>query len=421
MFAKRFESRIAKSAPALGIVGIWSLVILVGSANAQTASTSRVFVDVEYLHMWLKDAPLAVPLVSTGPIATTHHGLLGPPENGADSTILYGAPFSPAKGGNASQAFDAAPGVRLTTGYWLDASRRFAVEASGLWLASQSAGYSLRSDSLGYPIAGIPVHNSLTYLIGPMAIFPGEDSLPFSLPNDPNRARSDGIITGGIRIRNTIDVWGAQLQGTASLYRDSTWEIAGIAGIRALTLEEGFGLVTDIHGQTGPYAGQAGVAFDSFKTANRFYGPNFGVRGRVNYGPWFAELSSQFAPGLSHQTISVTGGYSSVNFGPSSGPEGVFAQPANEGRRSADRLAFVTDNSLKVGYAVNDRLSVSLGYQHLYFSSVVRPTDQIDRNIPKGQTFLQAAPTISTDSPAKRFQTTDFYTHGVTVDVRVAF
>jgi hypothetical protein len=392
------------------------------AAIAQTSLSPRIYVDLEYLHMRLKDAPLAVPLVSTGPIATTHHGLLGPPvSGGADSTVLYGAPHAPASGGNASQAFNTTSGLRLTAGYWFDDGKRFAAEASGFWLASRSAGYALRSDAAGEPVAGIPVYNSRSYQVGPMTIFPGEDSLPFALPEDPDRGRANGTITGGIRIRNTIDVWGAQLNGTASLYRDANWQLTGMAGLQHVSLEEGFGLVTDIAGQSGAYTGQSGVAFDSFKTTNRFYGFNLGARGRFTYGAWFAEVSGQFAPGLNHQTISVNGGYTSVNFGQTAGPEGIFAQPANEGRRSADRLAFVTQAGLKAGYAFSDRVSLTVGYQHLYYSNVVRPTDQIDRNLPKGQTFLQSAPTLSPDSPARRFQTTDFYSHGITVGLRVGF
>src|SRR4051812_40542733 len=119
-----------------------ALALLCSQARAQGAPLSRVYLGVEYLHMWLKDAPLAVPLVSTGPIETTHHGLLGPPENGADSTVLYGSPFPPAKGGNRSQGFSSTPGTRVTAGYSLDAERRYAIEASGFVLAGRSAGYT---------------------------------------------------------------------------------------------------------------------------------------------------------------------------------------------------------------------------------------------------------------------------------------
>src|SRR5215472_14405527 len=95
---------------------------LCGTGNAQTQSAPaapgdtgptpaalRFYGGVEYLNWWVKGAPLSVPLVSTGPIATTHHGLLGPPaENGADSTVLYGAPHAPAQGGNDLQDFSGA-------------------------------------------------------------------------------------------------------------------------------------------------------------------------------------------------------------------------------------------------------------------------------------------------------------------------
>lgn len=407
----------------LAIVAPFALAAMTHTVHAQSAMTPRVYGGVEYLNMWLKDAPLSVPLVSTGPVATTHHGLLGPPaENGADSTVLYGAPHEPAQGGNDKQPFSSTPGVRATIGAFVDDTSRLAVEGSAFWLAPRSAGYSLRGDSSGHPIAGIPVYNSTPYDIGGMVIFPGEDSLPFSLPDDPNRARSNGIITGGITIKNTISLWGAQINAVDVLYRDPRWEVTGIAGSRHLSLQEGFRLQTDINGQTGPFVGESGVAFDSFKTRNRFYGANLGVRGRVNFGLWFAELSSQFAPGLVNQSVNVQGGYTAVNFGPaSSGPEGIFAQPANEGKRSATRFAFVTENALKLGYAINDWISLTIGYQHLYYSSVVRPTDQIDRSIPKGQTFLQAAPVISTTSPAKVLRTTDFYTHGITAGITLVF
>jgi hypothetical protein len=411
------------------------LAVVFDAAEAQTMSSStvpagagqdstamRFYGGFEYLNWWVKGAPLSVPLVSTGPIETTHHGLLGPPaENGADSTVLYGSSHAPAQGGNDVQNFSGAPGAKLTAGYWIDQQRRFAVEASAFYLGTQSAGFAAAGDADGNPVLGIPVQNSVTYNVGAMLIFPGEDSLPFSLPDNPFRARANGIITGGIDIRNTESFWGADLKGAVSLYRDPTWELSSLAGFRHLNLSEGFSLTTDIVGVTGPYAGQSGIAHDGFKTSNQFYGAAFGLRGAAHFGRWFAELTAQIAPGVSHQMVDVTGGFTSVNYGASSGPEGVFAQPANEGRRVASRFAFTTDSELKIGYDVSPNVRLTLAYEHIYYSSVVRPTDQIDRNIPKGQTFLQSAPTISTTSPAKLFNTTSFYAQGLNVGVGFRF
>jgi hypothetical protein len=79
-----------------------------------------------------------------------------------------------------------------------------------------------------------------------------------------------------------------------------------------------------------------------------------------------------------------------------------------------------TDSEFKIGYNVSPNVRLTLAYEHIYYSSVV-PTDQIDRNIPKGQTFPQSAPTISTTSPAKLFNTTSFYAQGLNVGVEFRF
>jgi hypothetical protein len=415
------NARVRRRIATPGLAGA-AMLSWCAAASAQEATPPQFYIGIDYLHMWVKNAPLSVPLVSTGPIESTHHGLLGSPVNGADSTVLYGAPFAPAKGGNDSQSFGVTPGTRATIGAYLDPARRYAVEASGFVLSLRSAGYQAQGDASGYPILGVPVHNSLAYQVGSMTIFPGEDSLPFSLPDDPARARANGIITGGVAIKNTIDLWGAGIRGRASLYRDASWDITASGGFRFLSLSERFQMVTDIQGVSGPYAGQFGEVRDYFATDNHFYGADFGVKVAYHRGPWRVETSAQVAPGLARQTVGVAGGYTSINFGPqASGPEGIFAQPSNEGRRSSIRFAVVTEAGLSVGYALTPNLGLTLGYEHLYYSSVVRPTDQIDRNLPKGQTFIQAAPTISTTSPSRRFQTTDFYAHSITLGLQLRF
>src|SRR5262249_15687789 len=80
------------------------------TTGSQVPQLSRLYGGMEYLGWWVKGAPLSVPLVSTGPISTTHHGWLSSP----DSTILYGAPFGVAQGGNSTQPFSMFSGGRLT-------------------------------------------------------------------------------------------------------------------------------------------------------------------------------------------------------------------------------------------------------------------------------------------------------------------
>ena len=362
----------------------------------------RFYGGVEYLLWDVKGAPLSVPLVSTGPIATTHHGVIGAPAcKRWDSTILYGAPYEPAKGGNDTQDFSLFSGGRVTAGYWLDDARRFAVEGSGFVLQTRSAGFAARSDQAGNPILGFPVYNTVPYAIGSMTIFAGEDSLPTSLPDNPDRARANGIIVGGLSITNTLKFWGADATGVFSIYRSRWWELSGMVGFRHLNLSEELYLTGDIQGISGPYTGQSGVVFDQFQTKNRFNGALLGMRNKFLWGPWSLDLATSVALGASKQEITIAGGFTSVNFSAGSGPEGVFAQPSNEGTYGSTKFAFVPEVQAKVGYNITPAITLTVGYNFIYYSSVVRPGDQINRELPKGQTFQQAmAPPSSSPSSA---------------------
>ena len=390
-------------------------------ALCDPAPSSRLYGGMDYLLWWVKGAPLSVPLVSTGPIGTTHHGLLGPPaENGADSTVLYGAPHFPAQGGNDIQNFPGFSGSRLTLGFWLDDEQRLGIEGSGFLLQRRSIGYQTRGSATGNPILGIPVLNSTPYTIGPMTILPGEDSLPFSLPSDASRVRgNDGVITGGVKISNDLRLWGYDATGVVSLLRTSSFELTGLAGFRYLDLAESLNLTADIEGVNGRYTGQSGVVSDTFQTRNQFYGGLVGLRGRYIAGPLSIDVTGRVAMGDSHEVLNIWGGFQSRNFTApvASGPEGVFAQPANEGRTSASRFAVVPEVQFKLGYAVTPWMRATVGYDFLYYSNVLRPGDQINRQLPKGQTFNQADPVISTTSPTRLFNTTDFYANGVSVGI----
>jgi hypothetical protein len=392
----------------------------------EAAPVSRIYSGADYLFWWAKGAPLSVPLVSTGPIATTHHGLVGPPAmNAADTTILYGAPFGIAKGGHNIQDFPPFSGMRLTVGYWLDDAQRFAIEGSGFMLGRRSTGYTIRGDQNGNPVLGIPIYNSETYggIFFP-GVPPGEDSLPFALPSDPNRFRGDtGIITGGIKITNSLRLWGAEATGVVSLFRGSSLEMFGIVGFRYLDLSETFNLNCDIEGVSGQYVNQSGVVSDTFQTRNHFYGGIIGLRSRYSFDRLSFDLTGRVALGSNYEVQNVWGAFTSINYPTplTTGSEGVFAQPANEGRRSGSRFAVVPEVQLKLGYAVTPRLRATLGYDFLYMTNVLRPGDQIDRNLPKGQTFNQAMSVFSSTSPAPMFNTTGFFAHGLSAGLEFSY
>ena len=75
--------------------------------NRAPKSKQRFYAGADYLLWWVKGAPLSVPLVSTGP-SSNHWGI----DNSNQTTILYGAGFAPAGGGNDTANFNPVSGGR---------------------------------------------------------------------------------------------------------------------------------------------------------------------------------------------------------------------------------------------------------------------------------------------------------------------
>ena len=96
--------------------------------------------------------------------------------------------------------------------------------------------------------------------------------------------------------------------------------------------------------------------------------------------------------------------------------------PSNEGSRSQNAFAVVPEFQTKLGFDITPTIRFTVGYDFMYLSNVIRPTDQIDRNIPKGQTYQQD--TTQPDSstvPARMFKATDFYAQGLNVGISARF
>jgi hypothetical protein len=386
--------------------------------------TPRLYGGIEYLYWWMKGAPLAVPLLSTAPFSEPDRG--GFLKN-SDATVLYGASHAPAAGGNDTQGFSGFSGSRLTLGYWLDAAKRYAIEGEGFLTQNGTATFQMHSDATGSPGMRIPLYNSVPYRAGGvgMVVEPTEDGVPVSLP---------GELVGAAGFKSALQLWGVTANGVANLYRTPSWELSGLGGFRYLNLSEGFNLNVNIVGlPSTAFAGESGWTADQFLTQNHFYGSTIGLRGKYFIGPLFVEMTGRISLGVDSETLDVSGGFQEFNTpivtntpgvtgglrSVTQGPNGIFAQPSNEGRSSGNRFAVVPEIRIKVGYNITPAIQLTIGYDFLYESSVLRPTDQIDRNFSKGLPFQQD-PT-STVGPTRRFVTTGFYAQGITFGMTYRF
>ncbi len=375
----------------------------------------RFYGGSEYLLWSVKGAPLSVPLVSTGP-DFTHEGII----ESNQTTILYGAPFAPAAGGNDTQNFSALSGVRLWLGYWLDAAQHVAVEAGGFALQQASAPYDVRADSTGSPGLPIPLYNSIFYLgeggCNPNQAFcgtgAGEDRAPVTDP---------GNLTGSVSISNTLQLWGLHANAVENVIRTPTWDVNVLGGFRYLNLSEDFNMYSTILGFGGQFAGQSGFTDDNFATRNEFYGALLGVRALGRFGPFSLESTLTAALGVNHETIDINGLYQAFGFFTTSGPYGIFATPANSGISSSNKFAVVPEAQIKLGYDITPSIRLIVGYDFLYWSNVVRPTDQIDRNVVKCQFYQEDRNSTSLAYPQRLDKTTDFYAQGLSVGLEARF
>ena len=421
---RAIPARAAVAAAALTILSCTAAMAQAPDVRLAPPS-SRLYGGLEYLLWSAKAVRLAVPLLSTGTgDPNSEEGFL----RSSQSSVLYGAPHAPAQGGKSEQALPWLNGGRITLGYWLDDARSTAVEVSETWLQQRSNGYQFHTDANGSPGARIPLYNNSTYLAGGPGgtpVPPLEDGVPVGVP---------GAVSGAASFKNALQLWGADASGVVTLYRDQSLELSGLAGLRYLKVTERFHLQLNIGGVPGTiYTTEYGSASDSFKTENQFLGGQLGFHGRYTVGRLSAELTTKLGIGLSHESESISGAFQEFNtpvltslpFMPTGqraafgGPYGIYAQPSNEGHRSTDKFAVAPEIEVKLGYDLTESIRMTAGYDFLYYSSVLRPTDQIDRSFSKGLPFLQDP--NSTTGPTRKFRTTDFYAQGLTLGVTFKF
>src|SRR5262249_31769774 len=122
---------------------------------------------------------------------------------------------------------------------------------------------------------------------------------------------------------------------------------------------------------------------DLFTTENRFYGGQVGALAQFRPGPRTLDLPGKIALGDTHPIVNLPGAplTSEPGFPTRLEPGGLLALPTNIGRRDRDRFTVVPEVGINVGYNITENLRVFAGYNFLYWSSVVRPENAIDRAV----------------------------------------
>ena len=350
-----------------------------------TATTARL----EYL-LWFGRGQNIPALVTTSPAGTPRPeaGVLG----FADTTVLFG---------EEGIQQNLRSGVRITVNHALNDCDMVGARFWGL----ENANTTFFQTSTGTPILARPFFNTQV---------PGQDSVLIAFP---------GVTTdGSVNVRASNEILGADVWFRRSLSRDACFQMDWLAGYQFVRMNDSIFInntQTDIQGLAVPIGTVLAVE-DAIRAHNEFHGVTLGLVAENQYGAYQLDLLAKLAVGNMHETILV-GGQTTVTepgLGPVSSPTGLFAQGTNSGVRSRNRLAFIPEINVNLGYRVNDQWSLTMGYSFLYLSDVAVAGGQIDPAVNLSQ---NPGPIVGSISPAPLFNTTDYWVQGLSLGADYRF
>ena len=306
---------------------------------------ARFWGGAEYL-MWWQKGQSVPPLVTSSPAGQVGAvGALGDPR----TTILYQDIPNPTRGGG-----------RFHAGMWLRHFCNVGFEASYFFLNRTNSSSVFVSD--------------------------GDPQLARPFRDAELGVQDAEIFTPGSAVIQTFSqLWGLEGNFRHKLRCGPCGWCDLIWGYRHLNLSEGINIAED---QSLPIPGFAPLRIleqESFRTRNTFNGVQMGLTGERRLGGrCFVGWTTKVALGNSHSILNIEGNttfFAPAPIGTVTQQGALLATPTNIGRYTSNRFAVVPEVGLKVGVDITDHLRIFAGYDFLYWSSVMRPGEQIDLNV----------------------------------------
>lgn len=368
--------------------------------------------------IWWTSQP-DVPVIATTSTQGTpglQAGILGQPQTGE----LWG-------GGD---LFDLTRGgVRLRAGQWSDDNDGSGIQAEFLMLGS--AGHNFFGQSNGNPILARPFVNQETGFADAQLIgFPGlsTGSLAF---NAETRMYSVGLHYWAELIAEYDDGCGEGGCGSScgsgcgsgcgSCCRSSsscqqTDRIFGVKiGPRFIHHDD---TILADEFLTGLASGNQFRILDSFKTENSFLGGEIGLRAQRNKGIYSMDLGLNLGIGATRQELDVSGlttvttpaGLQTTTAG------GFLAQSTNSGSWDKTKFSLVPSLEFKLGMEAGNGWRFAVGYDFMYWTNVLRASEQIDTVI-HPDLFPPAVNPTSATRPGPLLNESDYFAHGISISI----
>lgn len=364
----------------------------------------NAWLRAEYLMFWVKDAPIAAPLLVTGSPNDLFPGALDQP----GTQVLLQGPIS----------FGRSTGLRFTAGSWLDDQQRLGFEVILMGLEQNRVGQSWQADANGTPYLARPFLNART----------GNENVYFVSQNLSGPGVS-AQLTGSFGFSTATEFRSLEINGLGVAFAEGNSTATLMLGYRSVWLREDLRITQSTRAidETARLSfvgdrlgmGESLLVHDAFRTDNQFFGLNLGGR----YGWQMDRLSLDFlakvAVGVTQQLVQSEGAttrYGSMGGLIGSEPGGLLSLSTNGIRNFQTDFSVVPEIGFDVGFRLTSGLKARMGYSMLYWSGVARPGGQIDRTLTTSRVPMDMGynPNSFATRPSASMVTTDFWTRGFT-------
>ncbi len=251
---------------------------------------------------------------------------------------------------------------------------RVYLELQGMIFGPQHTKATFASNANGAPLITRPVFNTVV----------GEErSFLTSAP---------GLLAGSTQIEAKSQLFGFEANARYQQNLTPYLSVDGLLGYRRLQLEEDL----TIRDQFAPVAGSISFLgstvtppnfigdFDRFGATNQFNGGQFGARFRWQSGfEWFAVTGyGKLALGATTQTMEIEGASAAnTDAGGQSATGGILAISSNIGSHQRTVFGVIPEGGFGIVLLPARNIRFHVGYSALYWNSVVRPGEHLDRRV----------------------------------------
>ena len=296
-------------------------------------------------------------------------------------------------------------GYSLSGGKYLDACQKIAVGGRVFGIFQNTQSRTVASDgstSVGIPFYNIGISAEDAYLVA------------YNTGNVP-------VSAGTVTARADLNMLGAEASGYFLLGRSCNHRVDLVSGYTYNKLKDSTTLVSTTTDQFVGNLIPDGTVFrtnDLFETENNFHGAHLGMLSSVVHKRVTLSTLAKVSFGSMNQTASVRGFTSqSLNGVGANFPGGILTQQSNITEFSRNTFAFLPEMRVKMGYALSDRIQMTVGYSFMYWSSVALSGNQIDRTVD----FSQALGGAPSTRPAFSFADSGYWMHGVDLGLTMSY